>query len=84
MNFGCSLRETLTFWNIVYGGSAIRTSSSSAVLAKVIATRKLTFTDKWDSNYVVNGSNGDSVNVEKTKVKGPHWSRFSYCEEGSD
>lgn len=69
MNVGFSLNETLSLWNMEYGGLVKRMSSSLTLLAKVMATRKMTFIDKWDSEQIAYSSNSDSVNIKRTKLR---------------
>lgn len=58
MKLGCRCKENLPSWNTVYGGSAIIAPSSPALLADVIATRKMTFMERKHMEQVANGSKG--------------------------
>lgn len=68
-NFGWSHRETLSLRNIVNGGSAIIAANSLTCLVDVMATKKITFIERWVSEPTARGSKRCLVSVERIRLR---------------
>lgn len=68
-NLASRPKETLSLWKTIYVGSAIMATNSLTHVAEVMATRKMTFMDKWEREFTASYLKGGLVRAKNTRLR---------------